>query len=181
MDTKRIFYILGLFFLLSCTNSNKQKNVSKEINCLPGHIWFFYVGESTKITRFTLIRTCDNDTSYLSSYREGERGFADDRTFFNMYCNNYIADINLFSQLKKYIKFNNTHKEENQINTNNYNAVKIEFRDQCDTIMYVVNESDPDYFSNMIDSLQITDDKLKEYLLYYKGIQKCGDNDIRKW
>jgi hypothetical protein len=96
MDIKHIFYVISLFFLLSCTNANKKNMVSEEKNCMPGYIWIIYVGESTKITRFTLIRTCESDTSYLESYRKRWIGLAD-QGLFDIYCNNYIADINLFS------------------------------------------------------------------------------------
>lgn len=177
MNTKRIFYIISFFFLLSCTNVRKQNMADEKSSCLPGYIWITYVGESTRITRFTLIRTSSSDTSYLSTYQERWKGLADDG-LFKIYCNNYIADINLFSQLKKYVISNHTHKEYNLFNINNYSAINIIIVDKCDSIGYIVNESDPDYFSKMVDSLKITDDKLKEYLLYYHGIQKCGDNDI---
>jgi len=162
-----IISIIILLFSISC---RKGLN-NQEQSCLPGFIWIKYVGITNHIKRFTLIRTLEQDSSFVSYYNnEWGEGFAKDSTFFNIYCNDYIANQNQFYKVKKYIISNNTYKKRELINMGNYNAVKIVIIDSCDSIEYIVNSDNKGYFSKMIDSLNIKDQPLIEYLEYYERI-----------
>jgi len=166
-----IFLIIVLLFFISC----KKEANNKEQSCLPGFIWIQYAGIRNHIKRFTLIRTLENDFSYVSYYKREWDGFADDSTFFNIYCNSFITDSKQFLTLKKYIISNNTCKKEILFSLRDYNSVKIAIVDRCDSVEYIVNNEDKGYFSNMIDSLKIKNESLIEYLEYYERILSAND------
>jgi hypothetical protein len=172
MKTRYFIFIISslLLLLFSCTKVKRLELVQEKQDCLPGYIWINYVGETNHIKRFTLIRTCEQDTSYLVSAQEDWNSWYNDKTFFDTYCNNYIVDVALFSRLKNYIQSHNTQKKEEMENMDGYTDVKVVLIDSCDSIGYIVNGKDAGYFSNMIDSVK-PDSKLREYLKYYQRIQ----------
>jgi hypothetical protein len=163
-----VFIIAVIFlFFFSCTTNKIKENVA----CLPGYVWINYVGESDHITRFTLIRTCEHDSSYLVSAQEDWNIWYKNKTFFDIYCNNYLIDTKQFFQLKEYIRANNPHKTKELVNVNNRNAVKIVCVDRCDSIKYIINAKDIDYFTNMIEFVK-PDETLRDYFAYYQKIQE---------
>jgi len=166
-----IISITVLLFFMCCKKTNKTDFDNVEQSCLPGFVWINYVGITDKIKRFTLIRTSKNDSLFLSYYKnEWGGGFVNDSLFFAIYCNNYITDSKQLSRLKNYIISHNTSQKEELANVNNYNAVKVAIIDQCDSVEYIVNSGNKGYFSNMIDSLDIKDKSLIEYLDFYERI-----------
>ena len=173
MKTKKnIIMSVSVFLLLiSCNRTNKTNIDHKELSCLPGFIWINYVGEEDKIKRFTLIRTSENDSSYVSFYKdEWGGGFSNDKLFFEIYCNNYITNSKQFIELKRHIISHNNHKKNELINTDNRNSVRIVMIDKCDSVEYIVNGGDKGYFSNIIDSLEIKEETLIKFLGYYERI-----------
>jgi hypothetical protein len=181
MKTKKIITIsiIVLLFLMCCKKAKKTDFDNAEQSCLPGFIWINYAGITDKIKRFILIRTSENNSSYISYYNDEWRGLENDTTFFNIYCKSHIIDIKQFNNLKNYIITHNTYKGE-ELAYNDYNTAKIAVIDQCDSIEYVVNCEDKGYFSNIIDSVKISDESLIKYLEYYENIIRVDSIDIQR-
>ncbi len=165
-----IVIIFSNIFFCSCLNKEKSSLIQENQDCLPGYIWINYVGETNKIKKFTLIRTSEKDSTFFHTYFRKETASMHSNPFFEIYCNNYIANTKQFAELKEYIIIHNTHKREEIINIDNYDAIKMVIVDQCDSVEYIVNNEDKGYFSNMIVSLNINDESLKKYLSYYENI-----------
>lgn len=174
MKTHIIYLFILLLIFISCKKD--KKDIYQQKDCISEYVWINYVGITNKIKNFTLIRSCVKDTSYYNIYREDWPTFFYDKDFFNTHCNNLIIDRTSFERIKEYIKSNNTYKQENSINTNSYTAIKICFADKKDSLVYIVNNENSDFFENMKYSIKIKDDHLVNTLKYYSSILNSTNN-----
>ena len=176
-----------LLSFICCKRANKTDITENDPDCLPGFIWIKYAGETNKIKRFTLIRTSENDSSFISYYIdefhkdewEGQDVWEElSKDFlYKYYCNNYIANSNQFYKIKNYIISNNTQKKYRTFDID-YSTVKIAVVDQCDSVEYIIKRENKGYFFNMIDSLEIKEVSLIEFLEYYEMIINTDEDDI---
>lgn len=160
-----------VILLLSCSNSKQYKSTDEDNICLPGYIWIEYVGITDKISRFTLIRTSEKDSSFFSTsyYANWSEPVWSSDEVFRIYCNNVLVNRDLLNKLKIHILSHNTYKKVELATIDNYNAVRVVYVDSCDSIEYVVNNENVNYFSNIIDSLQIMDKSIIKILNYYES------------
>lgn len=150
MKTKYLIFLMILAAIFSSCLDGKRSDTMKEKDFLPGYILMRYVGITDKVKKFTLIRTSQNDSSFFVSQHRKEIGFLNDELFYRIYCNDYIANVKQFLELKRYIILHDTHKKNDTVAIDNYNAVEIVCVDQCASVVYVVNRTDSAYFTNMI-------------------------------
>ena len=170
------YFFSRTFIFFSCSlfswSCGRVKVESKK--CLPAIVMIGYLGMNNKPTYPLVIRTNENDTSYLDFIGfEKEKfkrtGFLTSKEYYRvstLRSNDYLL-------LKSYIVAHNTNKQRTIYNAD-ANTIKIILFDNCDSLAYTVNKEDTGYFSNMIDTLELNleDDKLYEYIKYYHEIQE---------
>ena len=181
MRKKKIIFLLisTIILFMYCKKTNRENSNDYENSCLPAFIWINYVGITNKIKPFILIRTSENDSSFLSYYNNEWRGFENDTLFFDIYCKSYIVDMKQFKILKDYLMSHNTYKSE-EFAHYDYNTAKVAVIDKCDSIEYIVNCEDAGFFENMIDSIKINNKSLIESLEYYERIIHTDSVDIQR-
>jgi hypothetical protein len=174
---KYFIFITNLFLsfsvLCSCLNNNNKTQQGGNKKCLPAIVLIGYLGESNKPTYPLVIRTNENDTSYLEFIGfENEKfkkaGFMSSKEYYR------LSTINpeMFFLLKNYIVTHNTHKDRTVFNAD-ATTMKIVLYDKCDSVSYSVNKEDKGYFSKMIDILNLKNsDELWNYIHYYHEIQE---------
>lgn len=182
-------FILFVLILSSC-NTNNKNNLSKTIDaCLPGFVLMVYIGENSAPIFSTLIRTNETDSTYYNRYIGGGRemflrnDFAIDENWDKNYIKKImINDVN-YNTLKEYIVNNNTKREEVE-NVDDYSftcPIKVILSDRCDSIVYIVNKTDTNYFKRLVDLTQtFENENLTKQLIYYKEWQEFDYEELRK-
>lgn len=171
----KYFFIIGIMLyastLFSCSDSKKKIEDEK---CLPAIVLIGYLGEDNKPTYPLVIRTNENDTSFLEFIGfENEKfkktGFLTSKEYYRI----STLKPEVYQLLKSYIAIHNTHKVRTVFNADG-NTMKIILYDKCDSIAYAVNKEDKGYFSKMVDTLKLKkeDDGLWRNINYYDEIQK---------
>lgn len=162
-------------FFFGCSTHNTEKIDP----CLSGYILFVYMGEQNKPIYPVLIRTDEKDSTYLqyigSSQEKLEKnGFIIAELSYGKSFDNIIIDEKVFLTIKNYITINNTKIDKDIWNSDN-NTIKIILSDKCDSLTYIVDKSNINYFTHLIDSVKIFDNKsLLDGLNYYKNIQESN-------
>jgi len=187
---KKINSILILIALILCSCNNKKDNLSKEIDpCLSGFILMVYIGENSAPIFSTLIRTDDKDSTYYKRYIGGGREMflKNDFTLDEYWDKNYIKKITIndanYNILKEYIINNNTKRVDVE-NVDDYSykcPIKVILSDKCDSIVYIVNKTDTNYFNRLVDITQtFENENLTKQLIYYKEWQELDYEKLRK-
>jgi hypothetical protein len=179
---KYLSYLLfAAFMLCSCTSQ-------KEYACKPGFILVAYIGEVTSIRYAVLIRTDEQDSSYLdyvgveqedAKEKHLKNGFRIDKYVLDGYYGytdiktRFIVDGKTFLLLKDYIVANHTHADVREdYDPDDHNAQIVILSDKCDTIKYIVTKSDSLYFRNLIDLIKgLDNEELDKSITYLKGTQ----------
>jgi hypothetical protein len=172
---KKINFAIVIFisaFAFSCRIS--PTNVDKE--CLPGHVFLCYLGEANHPKGTHFLRTNDKDTSYMqySDFQKYDLGLT--RWLLLDYCRYVNIDEDAYFIIKKFVLSNDTHRL-SIADTVSYstmiNSTRIFIQDKCDTVSYIVNKSDSNYFGKLIKDLKKCKNKdLLSHLRYYKHIQE---------
>ena len=178
---KKIFLFIFTFIIYcSCSNQKKEKH---DIDpCLPGYILVVYMGEQNKPIFPTLIRTDEQDTSFykyigFTAELYDKNGFVISELVEKEYMKKVTIEETLYQTIKQYIIKNDT-KKEKVIIDDGYNTLKIILKDKCDSITFIVDESDVDFFSNLIDSTSsFKNENLQQYLADEEYIQKKKRNN----
>lgn len=171
--------LIGLIMLFSCSENKKPPQVKYQ-KCLPAFAMIVCLQKENKPKYPLIIRTNKNDTSYLNvigSDKEklDRNGFTTSKEYLR------VSAINIegYSKMKNYIIAHNTHKDRTVFNADN-NTIRIMLVDKCDTLSYAVDKTDKEYFSKMIDALNLEpDDELRGFIYYYHEIQKWDSSAQR--
>jgi hypothetical protein len=138
---------------------------------MPGTILVVYLGESSKPTHSLLLRTNEDDTTFMNFVGGGKEKF--DKYGFDITretVRDFKSSNETYNVFKKYIIVHKTGKNFNFHNANK-NSVKILLSDGCDFIMYSIDENEKSYFSNLIDTLGVEiEPELRNSLSYYEQI-----------
>lgn len=174
---KHITFIIYLLSFISCSNNNsqKQENSSLEKNHFPQYILIVYMGEINHPVSPLLIVTDNQDTTYLKYMRENKEnlenyGFIIPKIVKEEYLKKAIVDDNTFNIIRTYIEKNNTGINKN-IWSSDDTTSKIILEGQHDSLVYVVDKSNIDYYSNLIQLIKPFNNKnLMEALQYYEEL-----------
>lgn len=167
-----IAILLSAIFL-SCKISPSMK----EKECLPGHVFLWYTGVCNHPKSTTFFRTNEKDTSYMQYSINSKYDLRLSRWNLIDYCRYVNMDEDTYFIIKRFVILNDTHRLsyadsiESEIN-----STKIFIQDKCDTVSYIVNKSDSNYFAKLIKDLKKCKNKeLLFQLRYYKFIQERKD------
>lgn len=175
-SSKKINFVVTIFLsvlLLSCNISQTKKK--KE--CLPGHAFLCYAGDSNRPKRTTFLRTSEKDTSYMQYSIDSIDSIYDlrlSRWHLLKYCSYINIDEDEYLKIKEFVISNNTHKLSIADSMGSrINSTRILIEDKCDTVSYIVEKSDSNYFGKLIKDLKKSKNKeLLSKLRYYKHIQE---------
>lgn len=173
----------------SCSN-NKELNTLKTLDpCMQGFVLIVYIGENSAPIPALLIRTDEKDSTYYKRFvGESREMFLKNHFIINeSWEKDYMKKVTIsemnYNVLKKYIVNNNTGRKEID-NIDDYSfkcPIKVFLSDNCDSIVYIVNTTDTNYFKNLLDTTQLfKDEKLNKQLIYYKGLQEFDYEKLRK-
>lgn len=170
---KKIDFVIAVFlsaFFLSC-NTSKTKN---EKECLPGHVFLCYLGDSNHPKSTTFWRTYVKDTSYMQYSIDSINDLRLSREHLIDYCLYIKIDNDEYFKIKEFVISNDTHNTSiADINGSRINSTRIFIQDKCDTVSYIVKKSDSNYFAKLIKELKKSKNKeLLSKLRYYKYIQE---------
>jgi len=135
--------------------------------CLNGFILIKYLGEEDHPVKSLLIRTDKKDTTYLKFADKSTRRDLPNRKF---HLNNIISTKNEIEIIKNYLTIHNT-KKKRYVEENLNNSQEVIFQDKCDTLNYVVDRTDTNYFKNLINIIK-GNDLLVKYFNYTRRIQE---------
>lgn len=177
-SSKRIniaFTIILSIILLSCNFSQTKK----EKECLPGHVFLWYAGEANHPKGTTFFRTSEKDTSYMQYSNGSKYPLGLTRWHLLDYCRYINMDEDAYFIIKRFVITNDTHRL-SMADTDSYlsriNSTKFFIQDKCDTVSYIVDKSDSNYFARLIKDLKKSKNKeLLFQLRYYKYIQERKD------
>lgn len=172
-------YLLISFIILmnivAC--SSKKENKIEDIDpCLPGYILIVYIGENSAPVPPILLRTDKDDLKYHQFIGGGQEmhiknDFIISESLEKYYMAKFKIRENDFNALKHYIINHNTNRtkiEKNEDYSKSY-PIKIILSDQCDSISYIIYNTDNRYFDNFLDSTNLkNNEKLIEVMNYYK-------------
>lgn len=172
-SSKRINFAFTIFIsiiLLSCNISQTKK----EKVCLPGHVFLWYAGEANRPKSTTFLRTSEKDTSYMQYSNGSKYPLGLTRWHLLDYCQYINMDEDTYLIIKRFVLSNDTHRSSIADSMGSgINSTKIFIEDKCDTVSYIVEKSDSNYFARLIKDLKKS--KNKELLLelrWYKHIQE---------
>jgi len=176
---KNIFiFIFTLSLLCSCNNhGNKYTLNNKDLintdTCLNGFILIEYLGEIDHHVKSLLIRTDKKDTTYIKYSRD--KVSLGDPYIRKIVLNEIIITNFEFKIIKGFIKTHNT-KKEKICERNGYNSQGVLLIDKCDTLDYIVDRTDINYFKNLEDIVFVDfgniNNKLIKYFEYSRRIQE---------
>jgi len=162
-----VIFALSLF--CSCNNhenkpTTKNRNIINKDTCLDGFISIEYIGEVDHPVKTLLIRTDKNDTSYTKYI-----GIKSDvlSNFRKSNLNEIILTKNEFKIIKNYIT---THKKSTCVD-NGFNTQLVTLLGKCDTLFYIVDRTDTNYFKNIADKVK-NNAMLRKYFEYSRRIQE---------
>ena len=167
-----IFTILSLLVFYSCDKPLKTSVPVKKAfmnvdTCLQGFIIIQYIGEQDKPVKSLLLRTNGNDTAYYQFIR-GNKTIRN-HSIRRFVLNELIISKYEFGVLKEYIKSSKI-KKTNILTDDMLNPQQVKLIDKCDTIKYIVDKYDTNYFKNLIQLIK--NDSLRRYLKYSAAIQE---------
>lgn len=171
-----VLFIIGL----SCSDNTKTRKIEILNPCMPGFILIVYIGENSAPVPALLMRTDEKDSTYYKRFVGEERemflknDFIIDESWEKFYMNKFYIDTSAYSIIKRYIIKHKTNK--NRIErAEDYSSAypfKIILSDKCDSIVYVVDNRDSDYFKQLLDSTTLLKNEELKYLLnYFRKIQ----------
>jgi len=178
--------IIFLFFTGLCLSINgckKPYQKSKNSICLPGHVFIIYLGEVNKPISPLLIHTEIEDSVKAKYYDKDRDRFIIYGYFMRKYDWDDYLKVEFFDSaqyflIKEYILSHNTQRDVVKTSNEN-NSLKIYLLDQCDSISYIVDKENLDYFSHLIDILKnVNNNELLKQLSIYKFIQERDMNFV---
>ena len=181
-SSKKINFAVTIFlsvFFLSCNISQTKKK--KE--CLPGHAFLCYAGDSNHLKNTTFWRTNEKDTSYMQYSIDSKYDLRLSRWHLLKYCSYINIDEDEYLKIKEFVISNDTHKLSiADCMGSRINSTRIFIQDKCDTVSYIVEKSDSNYFAKLIKDLKKSKNKeLLSKLRYYKYIQeRRNESDFYK-
>lgn len=181
-SSKRINFVIVIFLsviILSCNISQTKK--AKE--CLPGHVFLCYAGDSNRPKSTTFLRTSEKDTSYMQYSIDSKYDLLLSRWHLLKYCSYINIDEDEYLKIKEFVISNDTHKLSiADCMGSRINSTRIFIQDKCDTVSYIVEKSDSNYFGKLIKILNKSKNKeLLFELKYYKYIQeRINESDFFK-
>lgn len=180
---KKINILVIIFSLVigfSCSNNRQTKELEISNPCMPGFILIVYNGENSAPVPAVLMRTDEKDSTYYKRFVGDSRDmflkndFVISESWEKDIMRKFIINENDYSIAKRYIIEHNTHKSKVE-KIEDYSCAypfKIILSDQCDSIVYIVDNRDIGYFKHLLDSTAVFNDKKLQYSLdYFRRIQ----------
>ena len=157
-------YLMIIIMVLICLQSCKKTSVNISDKCIPGKIIFFPIltGENNHIKLPLLIRTNENDSSYMEFNLYGERETSVNGRIdrFPIYIENVSADQYL--QIKNYLLSDTAIQQVSDV-TFKKDVIRIVLEDNCDTFDLQIGKGDSYVIPGLVKLLN--KDKNKDEVL----------------